>query len=749
MSPRKIIFLIFWLIPYLTAAQETSLIPPAFSSPAGFYESDFLLELSSAHPNSQILYTLDGSRPHPDHIGGSVYSFKPNPSDEMEERFIETHIYEGPIQIINRSSEANTISALPNSYANFSPPKNQLDKATTVRAALWHDDQLSDIITKTYFTGNELKEYLSLPILSLTVQEDDFWSYEHGIYVPGINYDPDAHNNSGNFFQRGREWERPVNLQYFNEDGLLEFSQDAGIRIHGNTSRRYVNRSFRIYARSDYGKSTIDYPLFKNRPDQQTKRLKLRNSGQDIINTFFRDALMSSLMIDTEVTVEDAQPVQIFLNGEYWGILNMRERFDQHFLEQKFSTPRDDFDILERWGVNHPHYNQFMEILDQYDPDHSEFYTDISKYINPLSLFDLRIADIFLGRWDIHHWKIWRDSKDSESIWEWVMWDMDVGMGLPNNWGPDWSHGAPVDANYLTPFLTDFRTQTYNYEFSIILENETARNVFLNRFALLLSTHLRADRIVSEIDRFAAQIEQAIPKHIERWSEVQGISSVENWLEDVALLRSFAQNRHNYIYEHILSHFDLEGTAQISFEPNAQCADLFWDGEPLMPHFDSQADSSQNQLSVQLFKNIPLTLKQEIRDDDCEFEGWYINDELYSKTDKIDFHPTDEATITAKYATDVSSDYEEEIAGEIQLYQNYPNPFNPTTTISFSLPETGQVRLTIHNQLGQRVATLVDDFLSAGSHDIVFSADHLSSGIYIYRLEFGDTVTSKKMTLIK
>ncbi len=82
-------------------------------------------------------------------------------------------------------------------------------------------------------------------------------------------------------------------------------------------------------------------------------------------------------------------------------------------------------------------------------------------------------------------------------------------------------------------------------------------------------------------------------------------------------------------------------------------------------------------------------------------------------------------------------------------HQNYPNPFNPTTMINFSLPATNNVQLTIYNILGQKVATLINQKMSAGSHSISFDASRLASGMYIYRLKAGNNVSEKKMILIK
>jgi hypothetical protein len=86
---------------------------------------------------------------------------------------------------------------------------------------------------------------------------------------------------------------------------------------------------------------------------------------------------------------------------------------------------------------------------------------------------------------------------------------------------------------------------------------------------------------------------------------------------------------------------------------------------------------------------------------------------------------------------------------DYKLSQNYPNPFNPTTNIKFELPSAGDVNLSVYNILGQKVSTILDKRMSAGSHVVGFNASSLSSGVYIYRLEAGDVVKQKRMTLIK
>ena len=99
--------------------------------------------------------------------------------------------------------------------------------------------------------------------------------------------------------------------------------------------------------------------------------------------------------------------------------------------------------------------------------------------------------------------------------------------------------------------------------------------------------------------------------------------------------------------------------------------------------------------------------------------------------------------------TDVENNVNNNLANDFELFQNYPNPFNPSTTISLSLKNSGLTKLSVYDILGREVQVLLNDELSAGNYKINFDGQNLSSGIYIYRLESGSFIQSKRMILLK
>ena len=100
-------------------------------------------------------------------------------------------------------------------------------------------------------------------------------------------------------------------------------------------------------------------------------------------------------------------------------------------------------------------------------------------------------------------------------------------------------------------------------------------------------------------------------------------------------------------------------------------------------------------------------------------------------------------------ATSVENHEPQTVPETFSLEQNYPNPFNPSTNISFSILEDGRVSLKIYNLLGQAVATLIDKEMTAGAYEVVFDAQALPSGIYLYRMQAAEFSQVRRLTLVK
>ena len=130
--------------------------------------------------------------------------------------------------------------------------------------------------------------------------------------------------------------------------------------------------------------------------------------------------------------------------------------------------------------------------------------------------------------------------------------------------------------------------------------------------------------------------------------------------------------------------------------------------------------------------------------------GFELNTTYYWKVNAYNSNGESGYSETRSFNTSVTDINEEKnIPHEFSLAQNYPNPFNPSTTIQFALPNESFTKLEIFNAIGEKVSTLVEEILSAGTYKYEWNAENLPSGIYFYRLIASDFVQTKKLLLMK
>ncbi|MGD9328592.1 MAG: lamin tail domain-containing protein, partial [Cyclobacteriaceae bacterium] len=232
--------------PYLKVSK------PHFSLSPGFYIEDQILGISNADSLAVIRYTING--------------------DEPTE---SSPIYTSPIPIQSRVGEANGISMIRTNLdpylwlPNWVPPEGEVFKANVIRAKAFRDGyQPSQIVTSTYFVDAEIhSRYATLPVISLSSDNQNLFDDNSGIYVPGIHHRP-GESHSGNYFQ---DWEKPAHIEYFEPGGNLGFAQDVGIRIQGGTSPASPQKGLHVIARNEYGMNRISYPIFQNDPSKARK----------------------------------------------------------------------------------------------------------------------------------------------------------------------------------------------------------------------------------------------------------------------------------------------------------------------------------------------------------------------------------------------------------------------------------------------------------------------------------------------
>ncbi|NBB77507.1 MAG: hypothetical protein GVY02_09025, partial [Bacteroidetes bacterium] len=546
MAVKNSCLALFLLIAVGASAQDPD--PPVPSHTAGFYTSSFELGLSHPDPQAEIRFTLDGSMPTQD-----------------------SPVFEGPIAITNRSGLPNSWSTIPTTfvegyYAHRSPD-GLVPKGTVLRAAAFRDRMRSEVITQTFFVFPEGPDRHSLPVISIVVDSLGFFGFEEGIYVPGQHFE-EGRDDTGNYYRRGRASEREASFEFFDASGNRHIAQHVGVRIHGGYTRRYAQKSLRIYARDEYGDGDIDYPFFSGLPYDSYERLILRNSGNDNGISMFRDAAAQQTVEHFQMDTQGHQPSVVYLNGEYWGIHNIRERFDDNYLDRVYGVDNEEIDYLtNRWEQEYGDNSQYAWVVNFIDRENLadeqkmrrvETLIDIDNYL------DYYAAQIYFINtdWPYGNIDFWRTRTPftpdappgQDGRWRWLFYDIDLAFGLIQPFDFDMM-------NHVTKRFLLGDQEWPNLIFRNLLENDGFKRDFINRVADHLNSYFRPERVIGIMDSLQALIEPEMAEHIQRWSRPVNMGQ---WRFFTESMQRHVRARPQKLRENLRSHFDLGKPKEIT-----------------------------------------------------------------------------------------------------------------------------------------------------------------------------------------
>jgi hypothetical protein len=557
-----------------------------FSVPGGFHTGPVTLELTSSDNDVEIRYTLDGSEP-------TEYSV----------------LYIEPIYIEDRTDQPNglsTIMEISHNYSNAAPPAENVFKGTVVRAAAFRPGAVtSPVETNTYFITEYGTGRYTLPVISISTHRDSLFDYERGIYVLGKIWDDAGGDNHtihapANYTQRGADWERRMHMEFFEPDGTSGFSQEMGVRMHGGASRAFPQKSLRLYSRSEYGAGRFRYRVFPDSDLDDFNRLVLRNSGQDVVMTMFRDAYIQRAVNHMRFATMASRPVIVFINGEYWGIYNIRERYDRNYLETHYRVEGDRIDYLTGNSIvtegSNSHYTDLLRYLENNDMQLAHHYEHVKTMMDIENFIDYYIAQIYIRNNDWPHNNIdyWRYRTDynpypiipeHDGRWRWMLFDTEFGFGWqpdgagwPSTPQNDWHGERHFDRqsyirnmmNHVT--VSEGSRAWSTFLFRSLIQNPEFRNSFMNRFADMLNTAFRSERMTAVLDSMKTVYAPEIQEHLDRWSVTEPENwnfywrpriTYEEWEGEVGVMDEFARKRPAYQWRHLME-FDGRDTMRIT-----------------------------------------------------------------------------------------------------------------------------------------------------------------------------------------
>ncbi|MCD6332880.1 MAG: CotH kinase family protein [Bacteroidales bacterium] len=493
--------------------------PVAFSLPAGRYPGKREIKMTVTEPGTGgvIRYTTNGSIPRPD-----------------------SPVYTAPVT---------------------------LAKTTPLRARYYSEGKLpGPVTTRTYIIG----DYSTLPVFSISIDSSYLWNPDWGIYVDGSGFD--GTRTSRNSCHP--DWERPINIEFFEITGNREFTSQAGMQIKGRMNCEFPKKPLGIFFRSKYGNSNLHYRFFQDKTVTRFSSFMLRPGGADGMGncyngTMFRDGLLGNLLIGyMDVDYEAYRPAILYLNGQYWGIHNIRERNKSDYLAGNWGVDPDQVDLLENasnGGVikgDDLHYQSLLNLVRYSDVNDPAVFDQICSMMDMDEFIDYQIAELFINNqdWANNNVLCWRP-RTATGKWRWVFFDVEGGFGLYGS--ADYAHNM---LNYTEDNFLHHRALFYS-----LMKSNRFKAEFLQRFATHLNTTFATDRVLAMIDRVKAVIEPEMERDVNRWkgtatvggSGCSPIASLEQWEDHVEIMREFARRRPAIMRDQLTKKYNLPGTFQL------------------------------------------------------------------------------------------------------------------------------------------------------------------------------------------
>ncbi len=635
--------------------------PPEYPGSARFFTTSSTIELQSNVPGAQIYYTTDGNIP-----------------TTANQR------YTGPIRI---------------------------DKSVVIKAIAVVESHLpSSVSTFTFFVEVDHQ----LPVLALSTSPYNFWDYEEGILIQGGNAQPTWPYWGANYWS---DKEVPVYMEYFEDHQKLAFSHQFDTRVHGGRgARTNPQKPFRLLTKKKYGDATVSYPFFKDRTRTTYKRLVLRNASGDYNNAHFRDAFLSRYFMKEGLNLDVMayQPVAIYLNGKYYGVINMREKSDEHYLANNYGVDIENLDLLEEDTLvnvgNYHIFDSMYQFVFTNDLRIETNYEKATTFFDVENLAETFIVELCLNNndWLGNNIKYWRERKEN-ARWRYLVFDMDIAMGR---------HGwTTYDYNLFEEKMADPGTNRHINIFKSFLNNTTFRNYFLNRHADILNTSFKPEQFSKEIDRTAEILDFDMQRHFDRWP----ICSYTCWKESrLPILYEYVDNRPTHVRQHLIDYFELQKEVALTLNTFPEGAGKI-KINTIIP--------DQLPWAGIYFDGVPVTLTIEA-EPGYTFSHWQsfntILDKEFSTSIAYNFEADDE--IIAYFETDTK---------DITIVSTAVKAKKLEVTLDLTQPST--IEMTVYDVQGRTIKSIPFGLINGGRQRVVTDFSHLADGVYFLKATDGKT----------
>ncbi len=382
-------------------AEATKVTELTFSVPGGFYDKEFLLELS-APKGETIYYTLDGS----------------DPTTEAEK-------YTTPIAIRNMSGSDVQYAAAETTVKTYVP--KSITKGMIVRAIAVDDNgNVSEIETQSYFIGlKNASDFVNMPVISIVTQPENLFDYFDGIYVKGRAYENAIAMGTGTAQAANylNGWTRPVHIEYFEPEKYKTFEGDMNISIYNDYSVNSTQKSFTMTAEGMQIGDGSSLQQFYSNDNQILLQTNRRDNNYKV-----REYLAAALLKDSAVGVSELSPCIVFVDGEYWGGYMLCQDYDEEMIAEKYQVQENKIALIRDGRTSdfdlQVQFNEFYNFVANSDMSNEQNYNTVKEQMDIQSYLDYFCANIYLANVDfgLEGWSVWKTTEVSEAAYSDGRW---------------------------------------------------------------------------------------------------------------------------------------------------------------------------------------------------------------------------------------------------------------------------------------------------------------------------------------
>lgn len=446
-----------------------------------------------------------------------------------------------------------------------------ISQNTTLRCSAYKDGALTtQVVTKTFFIG----EMVNMPVVAVSVNPQFF--HQHYIQPePGhTNADSPEAAPAGLY----EDVEFPVHVEYYPEGSKSSQSAwdiEAGISMMGNYSRLERKKSVAIVMREEYQDGKLHYPLFETRKsDSVFKAFNLRNNGNRFVSDYFADALGGAILEGSGVDYQRSRQVVVFYNGKYFGIHDMRERYNKNFVETNYGIEASTVTIVkhltETVTASNGTPDEYIAMLDyaaenDFSGENNEAYAYMKTIMDVGNFADYMAAEMYIhnGDWPNNNVRAW---KAPGVPWKFMIYDLDHGFDWEWNVAGfsgsvnmfDWvkqggrSSGKCYTSNEKA--FTGDKAHCFHVLYVRLMKNPDFQRLFINHSAVMLQNYLNASVVDKVRSKMAGSIDAT---EAERDLEENGQRKrgYGNFSVSNSSIAEWAQDRDRIILEQYRSEF--------------------------------------------------------------------------------------------------------------------------------------------------------------------------------------------------